>query len=85
MTKFLGEALQSFSKNPIIGFMMICLGAVWYLYNDLSNFIHSQQQILTKQVQTQQETTDLLNQISMRIAEIEMKIFEDKIQSGQNK
>jgi hypothetical protein len=32
---------------------------------------------LTQQVQTQQATTDLLNQISVRIAEIEMKIFED--------
>ena len=78
MSKVLGEIFTSLSKNPTVTFMTIALAAVWYLYNDLSSFIHQQQIILTNQVKTQQETTDLLNQISQRIAEIELKIFEDR-------
>ena len=75
MSKFFQELLTSFSKNPTVTFMMITLVAVFYLYNDLSTFISQQQQLLTQQVKTQQETTDLLNQISQRIAEIELKIY----------
>lgn len=78
MSKFFQEVFTSFSKNPVVTFMVISLVAIWYLYNDLSSFIHQQQIILTNQVKTQQETTDLLNQISQRIAEIELKIFEDR-------
>lgn len=75
MSKFFQEIFTSFSKNPTVTFMMITLVAVFYLYNDLSTFISQQQQLLTQQVKTQQETTDLLNQISQRIAEIELKIY----------
>lgn len=75
MSKFFQELLTSFSKNPTVTFMMITIAAVFYLYNDLSKFISQQQQLLTQQVKTQQETTDLLNQISQRIAEIELKIY----------
>ena len=75
MSKFFQELLTAFSKNPTVTFMVITLVAVFYLYNDLSTFISQQQQLLTQQVKTQQETTDLLNQISQRIAEIELKIY----------
>ena len=81
MSKFFQEVFTSFSKNPVVTFMVIALVAIWYLYNDLSSFIQQQQVILTNQVKTQQETTDLLNQISQRIAEIELKIFEDRNQN----
>lgn len=81
MSNFFKEVFNSFSKNPVVTFMVISLVAIWYLYNDLSSFIQQQQVILTNQVKTQQETTDLLNQISQRIAEIELKIFEDRNQN----
>ena len=69
---------DTFISNPLVAFVMLTIGAVYLLYTDLSNFIHEQQKILTQQVQQQQATTDLLNQISVRIAEIEMKIFIDE-------
>lgn len=78
MKNVIKEIKDTFISNPLVGFMLVTLGAVYLLYTDLSNFIHEQQKILTQQVQTQQATTDLLNQISVRIAEIELKIFEDK-------
>lgn len=78
MKNAIKEVKDTFVSNPLVGFMLVTLGAVYLLYTDLSNFIHEQQKILTQQVQTQQATTDLLNQISVRIAEIELKIFEDK-------
>ena len=78
MKNAIKEIKDTFISNPLVGFMLVTLGAVYLLYTDLSNFIHEQQKILTQQVQTQQATTDLLNQISVRIAEIELKIFEDK-------
>lgn len=77
MKNLIKEIKDTFISNPLVGFMLVTLGAVYLLYTDLSNFIHEQQKILTQQVQTQQATTDLLNQISMRIAEIELKIFEN--------
>lgn len=77
MKTVIKEVKETFISNPLVAFILITLGAVYLLYTDLSNFIHEQQKILTQQVQTQQATTDLLNQISVRIAEIEMKIFED--------
>lgn len=70
------EVKETFITNPMVAFILITLGAVYLLYTDLSTFIHEQQKILTQQVQTQQATTDLLNQISQRIAEIELKLFE---------
>lgn len=76
MKETIKEVKETFITNPVVGFMVITLGAVYLLYTDLSTFIHEQQKILTQQVQTQQATTDLLNQISVRIAEIEMKLFE---------
>lgn len=78
MKNAIKEIKDTFISNPLVAFMIVTLGAVYLLYTDLSNFIHEQQKILTQQVQTQQATTDLLNQISVRIAEIELKIFEDK-------
>ena len=77
MKNLIKDIKDTFISNPLVGFMLVTLGAVYLLYTDLSNFIHEQQKILTQQVQTQQATTDLLNQISMRIAEIELKIFEN--------
>lgn len=76
MKETIKEVKEAFLTNPIVTFMLITIGAVWFLYNDLSTFIHEQQKILTQQVQTQQATTDLLNQISQRLAEIEWKIFD---------
>lgn len=78
MKTILKEVKDTFLTNPTVAFILVTLGAVYLLYTDLSNFIHEQQKILTQQVQTQQATTDLLNQISQRIAEIELKIFDDK-------
>ena len=78
MKNLIKEVKDTFINNPTVGFVMVTLGAVYLLYTDLSTFIHEQQKILTQQVQTQQATTDLLNQISQRIAEIEIKIFEEK-------
>lgn len=78
MKNLIKEVKDTFVTNPTVGFVMVTLGAVYLLYTDLSTFIHEQQKILTQQVQTQQATTDLLNQISQRIAEIEIKIFEQK-------
>lgn len=78
MKNLIKEVKDTFITNPTVGFVMVTLGAVYLLYTDLSTFIHEQQKILTQQVQTQQATTDLLNQISQRIAEIEIKIFEQK-------
>jgi hypothetical protein len=78
MKNLIKDIKDTFISNPLVAFMMLTLGAVYLLYTDLSNFIHEQQKILTQQVQQQQATTDLLNQISVRIAEIEMKIFMDE-------
>lgn len=78
MKNLIKEVKDTFVTNPTVGFVMVTLGAVYLLYTDLSTFIHEQQKILTQQVQTQQATTDLLKQISQRIAEIEIKIFEQK-------
>jgi hypothetical protein len=78
MKNLIKEVKDTFVTNPTVGFVMVTLGAVYLLYTDLSTFIHEQQKILTQQVKTQQATTDLLNQISQRIAEIEIKIFEQK-------
>lgn len=78
MKNLIKDIKDTFISNPLVAFIMLTLGAVYLLYTDLSNFIHEQQKILTQQVQQQQATTDLLNQISVRIAEIEMKIFMDE-------
>lgn len=78
MKNLVKDIKDTFISNPLVAFIMLTLGAVYLLYTDLSNFIHEQQKILTQQVQQQQATTDLLNQISVRIAEIEMKIFMDE-------
>ena len=76
MKTLIKEIKDTFISSPTVGFTLVTLGAVYLLYTDLSTFIHEQQKILTQQVQTQQATTDLLNQISQRIAEIELKLFE---------
>ena len=78
MKNLVKDIKDTFISNPLVAFVMLTIGAVYLLYTDLSNFIHEQQKILTQQVQQQQATTDLLNQISVRIAEIEMKIFMDE-------
>lgn len=78
MKNLIKDIKDTFISNPLVAFVMLTIGAVYLLYTDLSNFIHEQQKILTQQVQQQQATTDLLNQISVRIAEIEMKIFMDE-------
>lgn len=87
MKNLIKDIKDTFISNPLVAFIMLTLGAVYLLYTDLSNFIHEQQKILTQQVKQQQATTDLLNQISVRIAEIEMKIFldEDRRTPNNNK
>ena len=77
MKTVLKQVKDIFSSNPTIGFILVTLGAVYMLYTDLSSFINQQQKILTQQVIQQQATTDLLNQISQRIAEIQLKIFQN--------
>ena len=84
MKNLIKDIKDTFISNPLVAFIMLTLGAVYLLYTDLSNFIHEQQKILTQQVQQQQATTDLLNQISVRIAEIEMKIFMDEDRRTMN-
>lgn len=84
MKNLVKDIKETFISNPLVAFVMVTLGAVYLLYTDLSNFIHEQQKILTQQVQQQQATTDLLNQISVRIAEIEMKIFMDEDRRERN-
>ena len=84
MKNLVKDLKDTFISNPLVAFVMVTLGAVYLLYTDLSNFIHEQQKILTQQVQQQQATTDLLNQISVRIAEIEMKIFMDEDRRERN-
>lgn len=76
MKNAIKEVKDTLITNPLVVFVMVTMGAVYLLYTDLSTFIHEQQKILTNQVQQQQATTDLLNQISVRIGEIEMKLFE---------
>lgn len=78
MTNFLKNFSDGFSKNPTMGFMLLAIGACYYLYNDLSNFISEQQHILTTQVETQTKTVEILNNISQRLSEIEIKIYNEK-------
>lgn len=85
MKNLIREIKDTFMTSPTVAFMLVTLGAVYLLYTDLSTFIHEQQKILTQQVQTQQATTDLLNQISQRIAEIELKLFECNHDTQKNK
>ena len=70
------EVKEIFITNPMVAFIVVTLFAVWFLYSDLSMFIIEQQKILTEQVKQQQQTTDLLKQISDRIREIELKIYD---------
>lgn len=70
------EVKEVFITNPMVAFIVVTLFAVWFLYSDLSMFIIEQQKILTEQVKQQQATTDLLKQISDRIREIELRIYD---------
>lgn len=70
------EVKEIFITNPMVAFIVVTLFAVWFLYSDLSMFIIEQQKILTEQVKQQQQTTDLLKQISDRIREIELRIYD---------
>lgn len=70
------EVKELFITNPMVAFIVVTLFAVWFLYSDLSMFIIEQQKILTEQVKQQQATTDLLKQISDRIREIELRIYD---------
>jgi len=47
-------------------------------------FIQEQQKILTQQVVQQQKTTDLLGQISQRISEIELKLYDKNYKPNTN-
>lgn len=85
MKNAIKEVKDTLITNPLVVFVMVTMGAVYLLYTDLSTFIHEQQKILTNQVQQQQATTDLLNQISQRIAEIELKLFECNHDKEKNK
>lgn len=80
MKNLIKEVKDTFSSNPVVGFMLVTLGAVYFLYTDLSTFIHDQQKILTEQVQQQTKTTQVLNQICQRLAEVEWKLFESDYQ-----
>lgn len=70
------EVKEVFISNPMVAFIVVTLCAIWFLYSDLSMFIIEQQKILTEQVKQQQQTTDLLKQISDRIREIELVIYD---------
>lgn len=84
MKETLKQVKETFIKNPIVAFILITLSAIWYLYNDLSMFIQEQQKILTQQVVQQQKTTDLLGQISQRISEIELKLYDKNYRPNTN-
>lgn len=76
MKDVIKEVKEVFITNPMVAFIGVTLFAVWFLYSDLSTFIIEQQKILTEQVKQQQQTTDLLKQISDRIREIELRIYD---------
>lgn len=42
MKNAIKEVKDTFINNPLVGFMLVTLGAVYLLYTDLSNFIHEQ-------------------------------------------
>lgn len=69
------EVFNAFLTQPMVAFMMVTIFAVYYLYNDLRHFIDQQQTVLNQQVEAQTKTVDILNQISQRITEIELKLY----------
>lgn len=69
------EVFNAFLTQPMVAFMMMTIFAVYYLYTDLRHFIDQQQAVLNQQVEAQTKTVDILNQISQRITEIELKLY----------
>lgn len=69
------EVFNAFLTQPMVAFMMMTIFAVYYLYTDLRHFIDQQQTVLNQQVEAQTKTVDILNQISQRITEIELKLY----------
>ena len=69
------EIFQAFLQQPTVAFMMLTIAAVYFLYTDLRLFIEQQQAVLNRQVEAQTATVDLLNQISQRITEIEIRLY----------
>ena len=77
----LQKVLVQFLNNPVAFFVCISLGAVYYLYTDLTQFISKQQEALNANVETQTKMTHILGDISQRLTEIELKIYNE----GYNK
>ena len=73
------EIFQAFLQQPTVAFMMLTIAAVYFLYTDLRLFIEQQQAVLNRQVEAQTATVDLLNQISQRITEIEIRLYGEAI------
>lgn len=69
------EVFNAFLTQPMVAFMLMTIFAVYYLYTDLRHFIDQQQTVLNQQVEAQTKTVDILNQISQRITEIELKLY----------
>ena len=69
------EVFNAFLTQPMVAFMMMTIFAVYYLYTDLRHFIDQQQTVLNQQHEAQTKTVDILNQISQRITEIELKLY----------
>ena len=73
------EIFQAFLQQPTVAFMMLTIAACYFLYTDLRLFIEQQQAVLNRQVEAQSATVDLLNQISQRITEIEIRLYGEAI------
>lgn len=63
----LKEVLQSFIKNPTATFCVITIGGCMLLYSDL----RSQ---MDKNMEVQQETVKVLNELTIRVTDIERKL-----------
>lgn len=77
----LQKIFTQFISNPVAFFVCVSLGAVYYLYSDLTTFISKQQEALNANVETQTKMTHILGDISQRLTEIELKIYNE----GYNK
>lgn len=70
-------------KNPIVTFALVSMAACFYMYTDLKRFVDEQKIVLTDQISNQTKTVELLNQISLRLTDIEHKLYEDIPHSNQ--
>lgn len=78
MQRVVREIYEGLVKTPIVTFALLAIAACFYMYTDLKGFVDEQKVVLTEQIKNQTQTVQLLNQISLRLADIEHKLYEDK-------